>query len=299
MIIVNYKKIFFALSAGIVAFSIGAIAMFGLQFGLDFTGGSLVEFIYSAQRPSQETVSQSLSAADINGFSLREAGENGFALRAGNLTDAQRSSLTNVLSINGAYPMEITRANEIGPTIGTELRNKSYIALGAVLLTILLFIAFAFRKVSEPVSSWVYGTIALVTLVFDVIVPVGFFSVLGYFHGAQIDTLFVTAILTILGFSIHDTIVVFDRVRENLRTNQEKNRHEEFASVAGRSLNQTFVRSVNTSFTTLLSLLALYFVGPESTKDFALVLLVGIAAGTYSSIALATPLLVWWEGRKK
>ena len=171
-----------------------------------------------------------------------------------------------------------------------------------VIINSLLFIAFAFRKVSQPVSSWIYGLIALVALLHDVIVPVGFYAILGQLTGAEVDTLFVTAILTILGFSIHDTIVVFDRVRENLRINQEKGRKEDFADVAGRSLGQTFVRSVNTSLTVAFTLLVLYFIGPASTQNFALTLLVGIVAGTYSSIFLATPLLVAferWRGQKK
>jgi preprotein translocase subunit SecF len=180
----------------------------------------------------------------------------------------------------------------VGPTIGTELRNKSLVALGLVLLCILLFIAYAFRKVSKPVSSWVYGHIALVTLVHDVVIPLGFYAVLGHYHGAQIDALFVTAILTVLGFSIHDTIVVFDRTRENLAINHSKGRKEPFEETAGRSLGQTFGRSVNTSLTVLITLAILYIIGPASTKDFALTLLVGITAGTYSSIFLATPLLV-------
>jgi preprotein translocase subunit SecF len=137
----------------------------------------------------------------------------------------------------------------------------------------------------------------------DVIVPVGFYAALGHFFGAQVDTLFVTAILTVLGFSIHDTIVVFDRTRENLRINADRNPKEPFEEVAGRSLNQTFVRSINTSLTVLITLLVLFFIGPASTKDFALTLLVGIIAGTYSSVFLATPLLVsveqWRKNRKK
>src|SRR5205814_5807877 len=168
---------------------------------------------------------------------------------------------------------------------------------------ILLFIAFAFRKVSKPVSSWIYGLIALVTLLHDVVVPVGFFALLSYLTGAQVDTLFVTAVLTVLGFSIHDTIVVFDRVRENIAINKERGRKEPFEETAGRAVNQTFVRSVNTSLTVLLTLLILFFVGPASTHWFALTLLVGIVAGTYSSIALATPLLVeserWFSPNKK
>ena len=189
--------------------------------------------------------------------------------------------------------------NEVGPIIGLELRNKAFIALGLVLVCILLFIAFAFRHVSRPVSSWVYGLIALVTLVHDVIVPVGFYAFLGHFAGAQVDTLFVTAVLTVLGFSIHDTIVVFDRVRENLRINDEKGRHEPFDNIAGKSLNQTFIRSINTSLTVVLTLVILTVLGPASTRDFALTLLVGIIAGTYSSIFLATPLLTVVAARKK
>ena len=176
------------------------------------------------------------------------------------------------------------------------------IALALVLTAILFFIAFAFRKVSKPISSWIYGLIALVTLAFDVLIPVGFFAFLGYLTGAQVDVLFVTAVLTILGYSVHDTIVVFDRTRENLRLNEERNKKEEFGDTAGRALGQTFVRSMTTSLTTALALAALFLLGPESTRDFALTLLVGIIAGTYSSIFLATPLLVSVErylGKRK
>lgn len=303
MIIVTYRKVFFALTGLLVLLSLASIAIFGLKLGTDFTGGTLAEVRYSQNRPSVAELSQSLDAAGISGFSLRESGPpagGGYTLRAGNLSQEQRANLGDTFSVNGKYPSTIERFTDVGPIIGKELRNKALIAIGLVLLCILLFIAFAFRKVSQPVSSWIYGLIALVTLLHDVIVPTGFFALLGYLFGAQIDTLFVTALLTILGFSIHDTIVVFDRVRENLRINQEKRLKEDFEITAGRSLNQTFVRSVNTSMTVLISLLALFFLGPESTQDFALTLLVGIVAGTYSSIALATPLLVTiakWQGK--
>ena len=247
-------------------------------------------------------MTRNLEDAGFKGFSLRESGTDGYILRSALLTDEQRNNLPAIFSYQGGTA-HIEQLTEVGPTIGLELRNKALIALGLVLLCILLFIAFAFRKVSQPVSSWVYGLIALVTLIHDVIVPVGFFAALGHFHGAQVDTLFVTAILTVLGFSIHDTIVVFDRTRENLRINHDRNRKEPFEETAGRSLSQTFVRSVNTSLTVLITLLILFFIGPASTRDFALTLLVGIIAGTYSSIFLATPLLVtvekWRSGQRK
>jgi preprotein translocase subunit SecF len=292
MLIVTYRKVFFAITGILVLASLALIFIFGLKLGTDFTGGTLAEVRYSAERPPVTALRESLDAAGFSGYSLRESQNNSYVMRAGNLSQESRAKLGDVFSIGGTYPSSIERFTDVGPTIGKELRNKAILAVGLVLLCILLFIAFAFRKVSQPVSSWIYGLIALVTLLHDVIVPTGFFALLGYLFGAQIDTLFVTAILTILGFSIHDTIVVFDRTRENLRLNQEKRLKEDFELTAGRSLNQTFVRSVNTSMTVLISLLALFFFGPESTQDFALTLLVGIVVGTFSSIALATPLLV-------
>ncbi len=292
MFIVRHRKLFFALTGLILLLSLGSLVAFGLKLGTDFTGGTLVEVSYADARPDASALSASLDGTGLKGYSLREAGTDGYILRAGALSNEMRGNLAKTFSVGGEYQAAVEQLTEVGPTVGLELRNKALVALSLVLLCILFFIAFAFRKVSAPVSSWVYGLIALVTLVHDVIVPVGFYAALGYFLGAQVDTLFVTAVLTVLGFSIHDTIVVFDRVRENLRVNHDRNRKEDFAETAGRSLNQTFVRSINTSLTVLATLLVLFFIGPASTRDFALTLLVGIIAGTYSSIFLATPLLV-------
>src|SRR3989344_1183122 len=249
MVIIRYRNIFFAVTGAIIIASLISLFVFGLHFGTDFKGGTLVQFSYNSGRPDSVKLGGSLKVAGFEGFSLREAGEAGYILRAGNMTEAQRAALSGVLSGKGEHPVTINQLTEVGPTIWKELRNKALIALVLVLLCILLFIAFAFRKVSQPVSSWIYGLIALMALLHDVVVPMGFFAFLGYFTGAQVDTLFVTAVLTILGFSVHDTIVAFDRVRENLRINQERNRKEDFAETAGRSLGQTFVRSVNTSLT--------------------------------------------------
>lgn len=290
MIIVKYRKIFFALTA---ALTIGALAMllvFGLNIGTDFTGGSLIEIRYggdsSVERPSPEVLQAALTNAGLEGVTVRGAGEDSYIVRAAPLSLEAREALP------AAAGGTIERLTDVGPSIGSELRSKALIALGLVALCIMLYVAFVFRKVSKPVSSWVYGLITIVTLIHDIIVPLGAFAVFGYLWGAQVDTLFVTAILTVLGYSVHDTIVVFDRTRENLRLNQEANRKEDFELVAGRSIEQTFVRSVNTSMTTLISLGALFFLGPVATQDFALTLIVGVLAGTYSSIALATPLLV-------
>lgn len=291
MFIVEHRNTLFAITGALVAISLISLLAFGLRVGTDFTGGTLVQVTYP-ERPAPEIVNEALDGAGLEGYSLREAGERDYILRAGNLTEVQRSSIAELLSGGDQYRGEITQLTEVGPTIGTELRNKAFIAIVLVMVCILFFIAFAFRKVSKPISSWVYGLIALVTLLHDVVIPLGAFALFGHLWGAQVDALFVTALLTILGFSVHDTIVVFDRVRENLRINQERNRKEDFAITAGHALNQTIVRSINTSVTVAISLLALYFLGPVSTKDFALTMLIGIIAGTYSSIALATPLLV-------
>ncbi|PIR82741.1 protein translocase subunit SecF [Candidatus Kaiserbacteria bacterium CG10_big_fil_rev_8_21_14_0_10_59_10] len=292
MYIVTRRKTFFILAGAFVALALGSLAVFGLSIGPDFTGGTLAEARYSEGRPAIEELRASLDAAGLSGYLLRTTEEDGYILRAGVLADEERAALPEALSLGGAYPASIERLTEVGPTVGVELRNKALVALVLVALLIVLFIAFAFRKVSEPVSSWMYGFIAIVTLLFDVLVPVGAFAFFGYLWGAQVDALFVTALLAILGYSVNDTIVVFDRVRENLRLNQEGNVREDFAETAGRSLKQTYARSINTSLTTLLVLAALYVFGPSATQDFALTLIVGVIAGTYSSIALATPLLV-------
>ncbi len=298
MFIIKHRYWFFALTTAIVLLSIFSLFAYGLHQSIDFTGGTLVDVTYPAGRPDGATLEQSLNTAGFSEYSLREVGTNEYDLRSGTLTDAQRSNLAQIFSVSGQYPATIVSLDEIGPTIGAQLKTDSIEAIALVLLCILLFIAFAFRKVSKPISSWMYGLMAIVGLCHNVLVTCGFFALLGHLTGAQVDTLFVTALLTVLGFSVHDTIVVFDRVRENLRVNQEKGRKEQFDEVAGRALGQTFTRSINTSLTVLLTLLALYLLGPQSTQTFSLTLLVGIIAGTYSSIFLATPLLVEIEARR-
>ncbi len=298
MFIVKYRNIFFGIIGAITLASVASLLFFGLNFSTDFTGGSLIEARYEGTAPETSALQESLTRAGLESVSVRGAGENGVIVRAAPLSETTRAALPLALSPNGEKAT-IERLTDVGPIIGEELRNKALIAIALVITCIVLFVAFVFRKVSKPVSSWTYGLITIVTLVHDVIVPVGAFALFGYLWGAQVDTLFVTAILTILGYSVHDTIVVFDRTRENLRLNQEANRKEDFELVAGRSIEQTLVRSLNTSLTTLLSLGALFFFGPETTQDFALTLIIGIVAGTYSSIALATPLLLVAADYKK
>ena len=292
MFVVTYRKIFFILSGIIVGLSFLSVAFFGLQFGIDFTGGAITEVSYPDGRPDKVVLEEQLNPLSVEGYSLRPTGENGYILRTRDLTEEERIIISKALSINGTVQVVEERYNSIGPIIGTELRNKAFFAIAIVVLAIILFIAFVFRKVSEPVSSLKYGLIAIVALLHDIIIPIGMFAVLGVFVGAQVDVLFVMALLAILGYSVNDTIVVFDRVRENLRTNKELNIREDFELTVGMSLNQTYTRSINTSLTTLFVLLTLFFVGAPVTQNFALVLMTGVIAGTYSSIFLAAPLLV-------
>jgi preprotein translocase subunit SecF len=282
-----------------MAASIVGMLVWGLKFGIDFKGGSLLEVKYTVGTPAISDVYAILEDVGLQGSSVRPTEGNGFIIRTPFLSQDQYDTVKTALRADADWQYEEVRFDSIGPTIGRELQTKSIWAIVLVLLAIAIFVMIAFRKVSQPVSSWKYGLITLVALAHDVIIPLGAFVVLGQFVGAEIDTLFVTAILVVLGFSVHDSIVVFDRVRENLKLNQEKNLKEPFDEVVGRSIMQTLSRSINTSLTTVLALLALYFFGPDSIRYFVLTLIIGIVAGTYSSIFLGSPLLVSAEKAQK
>lgn len=294
MHIIKNRKFYYLLPAGLVLLSIVAVVVFGLKGGVDLTGGSLLEVSYADARPSQEAIQASVSRLNVGDIRVQPTGEKGYILRMRDITDLEKQGIEAALTIDGHVAKE-EQFTTIGPTIGTEIRTKAWYAMGLVLLAIILYIAFAFRKVSEPVSSWKYGVIAIVTLIHDIAIPTGLFAILGRTHGAEVDSLFIVGLLTVLGISINDTIVVFDRIRENLKIDHDTNGHEEFETIVGHSITQTIARSVNTSLTVIIVLAALFFVGPVSTQNFALTLIVGMVAGTYSSIFLASPLLVTWE----
>jgi preprotein translocase subunit SecF len=305
MFIVRHRKIFYTISAILVLGSIVSFIVWGLKLGIDFKGGSLIEVEFSASRPDQAVLSGSLKPLQLGETSVRATGDKGFIIRMNTLSDAERVKvITAIETVAGKdNKVEVKRFNSIGPLIGKEATQKALMSIALVIICIVLFITFVFRQVSEPVSSWKYGIIAIVALLHDILVPVGVFSLLGHFHGVEVDTLFVTALLVVLGFSIHDTIVVFDRVRENLKLNRLYKERKNFETIVGESIAQTFVRSVNTSLTTILALVVLYVVGSESTRYFSLALIVGIVAGTYSSVFLGSPLLVtvekWQQKRNK
>jgi len=305
MFIIKYKKIFIGISTVLVALSLFSLFVFGLNIGIDFKGGALTEVVYKVSRPAQIDLNKSLEALNLGAILLQPIGELGYIVKTRDLNDSEHALLLKTLSQDDKNSLTEMSFNSIGPSVGRELTRKAILAIILISVAIICFIAFAFRKVSHlsamgnhGVASWKYGIIAIVSLLHDVIIPVGLFVILSHYFGAEADTLFVVAILTILGLSVSDTIVIFDRIRENLRNQANVNKIN-FSETVGKSLEQSFVRSICTSLTVILVLLALFFFGPVSTRYFALMLTAGMFFGTYSSIFLASPLLVLVQERQK
>lgn len=297
MNIIQHRKIYFIISGLLVLASFISLLVWGLKIGIDFTGGSLLEIEFKGQPFSSQAIREKLSPLNLGEISIQPTGQKGVILRLKDIDEQTHQSILNTLGEVDPVRNEISngveekRFESIGPMIGQELKRRAFWAIGLAILMIILYIAWAFRKVSRPVPSWQYGLAAILALIHDITIPTGIFSALGHFKGVEIGLLFVTALLTILGFSVHDTIVVFDRIRENLR----KGIGQDFETTVNLSVNQTMARSINTSLTVLLTLLAIYFLGGETIKFFVLVLILGIIFGTYSSIFIASPLLVVWE----
>jgi preprotein translocase subunit SecF len=268
MFIVNHRKFFFTLAAVLVASAIATFVVFGFNLGIDFKGGSLTEVSYSSARPDVTAIEANLNQLNLGDYTLTPSGTSGFILKSQALTQAEQTAVVSAFTTDPTNPATVEQSNTIGPSVGNEMESKALYAIGIVILCIVLFITFAFRKVSYPVSSWKYGLATIVALAHDVLLPAGFYVAYIHFHGGEIDLLFVTALLAILGYSVHDTIVVFDRVREHLRVNQTTKTKETFAETVGKSVSETFGRSINTSLTIFLALLALFLIGGETTKDF-------------------------------
>lgn len=288
MFIVKNKKIFISISVFLVLASIISIFVFGLRIGIDFKGGALTEVVYKDSRPIQADLEDAFKKLEFGSVLIQPTGDLGYIVKSGDLNEEEHLLLLKTLSMDGQNGLEEKDFNSIGPSVGRELTRKAIIAIILVSLGIILFISFAFRHVSRPVASWKYGLMAIVALLHDAIIPIGIFTILGHFYGAEVDTLFVVAVLTIIGLSVSDTIVIFDRIRENLKNRIENS----FSETVGKSLDQSYMRSVFTSITVIIVLLSLFFFGPESTRYFALILTAGMFFGTYSSIFLASPLLV-------
>jgi preprotein translocase subunit SecF len=321
MKIIALRKLFLVIGAIIVLVSGAVVAVFGLTPGIDFTGGALTEVRYVAV-PEKSAVEAVLAELSLGDGSVRQStGELGtsYIVTTRTLTPEEQNSLeTNLQALDAEST--VIRTTSVGPVIGEELADKAVWAIGAVLLMIIIYVAFAFVGVGTPVSSWVYGSMTVLVLFHDILVPVAVMSVLGVLWGVQVDVLFVTALLTILGYSVNDTIVIFDRVREKLTQNRTEARtkivepggieREEvvytltkpFDEIVGEAVSDTMARSINTSLTVLLALIALYFFGSVVTQTFALILIAGVIAGAYSSIFIASPLLVQyaqWQAAKR
>ena len=290
--IIGKRKIFLSFSAILVLIAIFAISFFGLKYGIDFSGGALLKFYFKENQPSVSEVENVLNKIGIKDFKVTyDFKNNSFFVRLPHLSEDEHQKIISELK-NQNPSFEELSFQSIGPSVSAELKKKSLIAIILVLFGISLYIAFAFRKVFQPVSSWKYGIVTLITLFHDVVIPAGFLAFLGKFYGIEIDSNFVVALLVVMGFSVHDTIVVFDRIRENLLNLRAK---LDFEEIVNQSVNHTLARSINTSLTLIFVLIALYIWGPLSLKYFILTLLIGVTAGTYSSIFVASPLLVIWQ----
>ena len=333
--LIKYKKIPFVISTVLFLTSLFLIVTIGLKLGIDFTGGSLMEVSFSGERPNVVEVKESLATVDFDlgdvvtqpteeknmmlrmrylseeehqkvlaklreSFEVSSMAEDvGLVVESDSVVEIKNEETDIVVDEEEPLIMENRvleeRVETIGPAISSQLRSRAIYAVIAVVIAIVFYVAYAFRKVSKPVQSWKFGISAVIALVHDVTITMGVFVLLGKYLNVEIGIPFVVALLTILGYSVNDTIVVFDRVRENLI----KRTADNFSEMVNMGVNQTLVRSLNTSITTLVVLFALFLFGGESIKYFALALIVGIISGTYSSIFLASPLLTVWANWKK
>ena len=285
----KYSKIYYAISGILVVASLVSLLVFGLRFGIEFTGGSNMEVVFNQEKPSLDAISKNLAGFNLGEIAMQSVGANGAILKFKGVDEATHQNI--LTQMNASFPLEEKSFQYIGPSVGQELKNKTIIAIVLALLAITVYITFAFRRVSRPVASWKYGIASLIALVHDIIIPLGVFSVLGHFYGVEVTIPIIAALLTILGFSVHDTSVIFDRIRENIL---QKGSHS-FSETVDHSLAQTIGRSVSTVATVLLVMTSLFFFGGETLRYFALALIVGIASGAYSSIFIASPLLVTWQ----
>jgi preprotein translocase subunit SecF len=295
--VVGKKMWYFALSGLIIIPGIVALALWGLNLGIDFTGGTLLELGFEKSVDKNALISV-IKEKGVEVASVTPTSANAYLVRTKPLDDSTRKAILEAVG-NKIGKVNQVSVETIGPTIGAELLRKAILGVAIASLMIVLYIAFAFRSVPKPASSWRFGICAVVALLHDAILVIGIFAILGHFLGVEVDLLFLTALLTIIGFSVHDTIVVFDRIRENLH----KGVGTSFADTVNHSIMQTLDRSINTSLTVVLVLLAVLLFGGASIRWFTVALLVGIVSGTYSSIFNASALLVLWqewgEKRKK
>ncbi len=291
----KYRKLYYGLSSFFVAISLGALLIFGINPGIDFAGGSVLEIEYEEERPSIEEVYKTFEGVELREADIQPIGEKGILIRTERSDDEIYEEVLNSLT-----SAEITSFESIGAKVGGELKTMSFLAVIIASLLVITYIAISFREEDGAVSSGKYGVIATgVAFLHDILIVLGVFSVLGHFYGVQVTIPIAVALLTTLGYSINDTVVIFDRIRENLKERRDRDEKINLEEVVNNSLNQTFGRSINTSLTTLLVLLSILFFGGATLFYFILALVLGISLGMYSSIFLAGPLVLDWNSLTK
>lgn len=286
--IIGKRKYFYVVSAMLVIGSIALVSAWGLKLGIDFRGGTLMEVQFENNLPESQAVHDKLKDLSLNSLTVQTTGNNTVILRYAESNEAINEQVFERFKAFEGNPKQL-RVDFVGASVSNEIKKNTAVALVLAIVGIAVYIAWSFKKVSRPIPSWQYGVMANVALFHDIVITVGAFAFLGKFYGIEVGVPFVAALLTILGYSINDTIVVYDRTRENLMRSSEK---EDFEQIVNRSLNETIARSFNTSLTVLIVLTALVIFGSESLRWFAAALLIGIGFGTYSSIFVASALLV-------
>jgi len=284
---IKYRRIFYGFSMVLTVLTIIFVVGFGVKWGIDFTGGTVLSISYQNNLPTAQQVNNEFLNLGLKEAVVQQQGEKTLILKMQDIDESTHQQVIEKLKTLGDVVEGSEGFESIGPVIGNELKSKIKTVVVLALLSILIYIAIAFRKISYPVKSYVYGITGIIALFHDVMIPVGVWAILGRYYGYEITIPIITALLTVFGYSINDSVVVFDRIRENL----SKERSANFKDIINKSLNQTFARSVNTSATVLIVLLALFIFGGATLKPFALVLLIGISLGTYSSVFLASLLV--------
>lgn len=291
MQIVVHRRLWYLVSAVFVGTSVIAMFIWRFNFGIDFTGGSLTELAFTGARPVTVDIQRRVEELGATRVKVQTAGETNAIIRTAPLTPELRNAITRAF----ASEARELRSESIGPSIGRELARKTATGVILALVLIVIYVAWMFRRAGREVSSWAYGSVALIAMAHDVLIPMGVFAVLGAFRNIEVDAPFIAAVLTILGYSINDTIIVLDRVRENTHVLRGK----PFAELVEASVHQSFARSINTTLTTILALVAVILFGGTSIRSFAIALAIGIGVGAYSSIFIAAPLLVTWHSRRR
>ncbi|HEX7557264.1 MAG TPA: protein translocase subunit SecF [Leptolinea sp.] len=292
MDIIKHRYLYFLISLIVIIPGIIALAIWGLPWAIDFTGGSMLEVKFEAGKAPQPAaiikVYQDLKIADPQ---VQTSDQDVVIIRSKFISEEVKDQVVAELGKRFNSKIDISRFDTVGPSVGSEVTSRAGMTIGFAAIGILAYITWAFRKIPQ---SYRYGTAAIIAMIHDILVVVGIEALFGHFLGWEVDSLFLTALLTVIGFSVHDTVVVFDRIREN----SQVHRNLTYERIVNHSLVQTLGRSLKTQFTVMLTLLALVLFGGVTIFHFSIILLVGIFSGTYSSIFNAAPILVVWEKRE-